>query len=320
VVRQFGIRLLHLVIVFVLVAALGFMLLHLAPGDPAQLKAGLYATPAQIAAARHQLGLDKPFVVQLWNWLRGLPAGNFGQSYTDAQPVSTIIAQCLPASLQLSIMAFVIIVIVAVPLGVISAVRRNGISDRAGRGLALFGLAVPNFVLGLLLVFVFGWWIPNLLPYEGYVSFASNPVSAFEHTLLPAVALALTPIGLVSRLTRTSMLEVLDQDYIVAAQAFGVPRRTIIWRDAVKNGVLPVITALGLVFGFLLSGAVVVETVFSIPGLGRQLIQSFGVRDYPVAIGVMLVFAIGFLVMNLIADVVAITVNPRLRRLASSES
>jgi peptide/nickel transport system permease protein len=317
VIRALALRLGHLIIVFFMVAALAFLLLHAAPGDPARLQAGIYATPSQIAATRIELGLNRPIFAQFATWVGHALTGNLGVAYTDSQPVRTVIAESLGPTVQLAAVAFALIVIIALPLGVISAVRKDRAADRAGRVLTIFGLAVPNYVIGLLLVLIFGWWVPGIFPFQGYISIVGDPVAGFEHTILPAVALALTPIGLVARLTRTSILEVMNEPYVTAARAFGVSEREVIWRDVLRNGLMPVVTVLGLVFGFLLSGAVIVENIFGIPGLGRQLIQSFAARDYPVAIGVMLVFAAGFLIMSFLADVAYMVVNPRLRRAAS---
>ena len=172
---------------------------------------------------------------------------------------------------------------------------------------------MPNFVVGIFLILIFGWWIPGVLPFQGFVSFTENPWDSLLHLLLPAVALALPEIGLVARLTRSSMLEVLGQEYIVAARAMGIRERVVIWKDALRNALMPVVTIIGVIAGFLLGGSVVIESVFGVPGLGRLLIESFSTRDYPVTIGVMMFIATAFVVINIIVDVLYGVINPRVR-------
>lgn len=311
-------RLLQLIVLFLLVAILGFLLLHAAPGDPAHLVAGLYASPEQIRQVRHNLGLDRPMIVQLLVWVGHLFTGQLGTSYSTHRSVNSVLAGDVGPTVQLTVSALVLTVLVGLPLGVLSAMRANRGVDKAARMYALVGNAVPNFVFGLLLVLLFGWWVPDILPYQGYVSFFSEPAQAFAHGVLPAACLAIGPIGVVARQTRTSMLEVLGQQYVTAARALGVSRREIIWKDALKPALMPVITVLGLLVGLLFSGTVVIEDVFAIPGLGRQLVDAFSGRDYPVAIGVMLVFATAFLVVSFLTDLAYAAVNPRVRRAYAS--
>lgn len=307
-------RLGQLVLLFLLIAVLGFLLLHAAPGNPARQLVGLNATPSQVASERQALGLDKPLIVQLLSWIGHLFTGNLGTSYADHQPVTSVLAEDAAPTIQLALSAFVIAVVVGIPLGVRSGLRPGGRTDKLMRVYSPFAIAVPSFVLGVLLVLVFGWWWPHVLPYQGYVSVGSDPWQAFLHTILPALCLAAAPIGIVARQTRTSMIEVLGQEYITAARSLGVSEREIIWKDALKPALLPVLTVLGLLVGLLLSGTVIIENVFAIPGLGRQLVSAFTARDYPVAIGVLLVFATAFLVINFVTDLAYAVVNPRVRR------
>lgn len=313
-------RLAQLLLLFVLVAAIGFLLLHAAPGDPARLLAGIYATPPQIQAQRHALGLDKPLIVQLVIWIGHLFTGQLGTSYADHQSVVSVLAQDAPATIQLALSALVITVLVGIPFGVLSGLRTAGLMNNLSRAYTLVGIAVPNFVFGLLFVLLFGWWWPHLLPYQGYASVVSDPWQAFRHTILPALCLAAAPIAIVARQTRISMIEVLSQEYVTAARAFGVGEREVIWKDALKPALVPVLTILGLLVGLLLSGTVVIENVFGIPGLGRQLVTAFSARDYPVAIGVLMVFATGFLVINFLTDLAYAAVNPRIRRAYSRKA
>jgi peptide/nickel transport system permease protein len=306
-------RLAMAVPVLVCVSVVAFVLLRLAPGDPAQLQAGLNATPETIAALRHEMALDQPLPVQYLAWASHVLRGDLGVSYSTRQPVTTLIGQRLPITAQIALTALVLIVIVGVPLGIFSALGKDRAVDQAVRVVSLFGISVPNFVIGILLVLAFGWYFPGIMPYEGFVPLRDDPLGSLKTTALPALALALAQVGIVARLTRSSMLEVVNQEYITAARAFGVSERELIWRDALRNALLPVLTVLGIITGFLLGGSVVVESVFGIAGLGRLLVESFAARDYPVTIGVMLFVAVVFVLVNLFVDVLYGVVNPRIR-------
>jgi len=299
--------------VLVCVSIVAFVLLRLAPGDPAQLQAGLEASPDVVAAVRHELALDQPLPVQYLTWAGRVVHGDLGVSYSTRQPVTLLIGQRLPVTAQISITALILIVAIGVPLGILSALHKDGAIDQTVRVVSLFGISVPNFVIGILLVLLFGWYFPGIMPYEGFVPLRTDPLGSLKTTALPALALALAQVGIVARLTRSSMLEVINQEYITAARAFGVPERELIWRDALRNAMLPVLTVLGIIAGFLLGGSVVIESVFGIAGLGRLLIESFASRDYPIAIGVMLFIAVVFVVLNLIVDVLYGVINPRIR-------
>jgi peptide/nickel transport system permease protein len=299
--------------VLVCVSIVAFVLLRLAPGDPAQLQAGLNASPETIEALRHEMALDQPLPVQYLAWAGRVLHGDLGVSYSSRQPVTALIGQRLPVTLQIAFTALLLIVAVGVPLGILSALYKDRAADQTVRVVSLVGISVPNFVIGILLVLLFGWYMPGLMPYEGFVALRDDPVGSLKTTLLPALALALAQVGVVARLTRSSMLEVVNQEYITAARAFGVSERELIWHDALRNALLPVLTVLGIIAGFLLGGSVVVESVFGIAGLGRLLVESFASRDYPVTIGVMLFLAVVFVLINLIVDVLYGVVNPRIR-------
>jgi peptide/nickel transport system permease protein len=290
-----------------------FVLLRLAPGDPAQLQAGLDASPDVVAAVRHELALDQPVPVQYIAWATRVLHGDLGASYLSHQPVTLLIGQRLPVTAQISVTALILIVVIGVPLGILSALHKDRSVDQTVRVVSLFGVSVPNFVIGILLVLLFGWYFPGIMPYEGFVPLKIDPINSIKTTALPALALGLAQVGIVARLTRSSMLEVINQEYIIAARAFGVPERELIWRDALRNAMLPVLTVLGIIAGFLLGGSVVVESVFGIAGLGRLLIESFSARDYPVTIGVMLFIAVVFVLINLVVDVLYGVINPRIR-------
>jgi peptide/nickel transport system permease protein len=299
--------------VLVLVSVVAFALLRLAPGDPAQIQAGADATPETLAAIRAELALDQPLPVQYVAWARRVVRGDLGRSYQSRQPVTQLIGERLPATVQIGAVALVLIVAVGIPLGIASALRKDSAVDQVVRVTSLLGISVPNFVIGILLVLVFGWYFPGIMPYEGYVALPEDPLESLKHTLLPSLALAIAQVGIVARLTRVSMLEVIGQEYITVARAFGVSERELVWRDALRNALLPLLTVLGIISGFLLGGSVVVESVFGIAGLGRLLVESFSQRDYPVTIGVMLFIAVIFVLINLLVDLLYGVVNPRIR-------
>jgi peptide/nickel transport system permease protein len=311
--RLIASRLALAVPVLILVSVVAFFLLRLAPGDPAQLQAGPDAGPEVVQAIRRELALDQPLPVQYVAWAGRALQGNLGASYASRQPVRQLIAERLPVTAQIGALALALSICLGVPLGIVSALRKDEPADQAVRVASLFGISVPSFVIGILMVLLFGWSFPGILPYEGFVPLTQDPLSSLLHSLLPALALALAQLGIIARMTRSSMLEVVNQEYITAGRAFGVPERELIWRDALRNALMPVLTVLGLITGFLLGGSVVVESVFGIAGLGRLLVESFAQRDYPVTIGVMLFVAVVFVVVNLIVDILYGVVNPRVR-------
>lgn len=306
-------RLISAVPVLLLISIVAFSLLRLAPGDPAMLSVGLEAPPEALAKARAEMRLDDPIWVQYFTWLTDMLRGDLGTSYSDKAPVTQAIADRLPITMQLALFALALIVVVGVPLGVVSALKANTVVDQMIRVGSLAGISVPNFVVALFLVLIFGWWFPGLMPYQGYTPFSEDAFESLRTTFLPAVALAAPQIGLVARLTRSSMLEVMNQEYVSAARAMGVRERVITWKDTLRNALLPVITVLGVQTGFLLGGSVVVETVFGIPGLGRLLVESFTIRDYPITIGVMMFIAAVFVFVNIVVDLLYGVINPRIR-------
>lgn len=306
-------RVLVSVPVLLAVSVISFTLLRLAPGDPARLRAGLDATPEMVEATRQQLGLDRNVVVQYFDWLGGVLRGDLGTAYQSGAPVTELIAYRFPVTFQLTVVAMLITVLVGIPLGVAAAVWKDSLIDHGVRGASLLGMSVPGFVVGLGFVFAFGWQWPNVMPYSGFVRFSDDPWASLQHTILPAIALALPPIALVARMTRASLIETLNQDYIESARASGVNAVTVVWVDALRNAMLPVVTILGVITGTTLGGSLVVETVFGIPGMGSLLIDSFSARDYPVVIGVLLLVAAIFVVVNLLVDVLYGVLNPRIR-------
>lgn len=311
--RLFVTRLVFAVPVLLLISMVSFVMLRLAPGDPAVLQAGAGASEEAIAAMRLKLRLDDSLVEQYVFWIANVFRGDLGNSYTSGLPVAELIAARLPATIQLSLLALLLIIFVGIPLGVLSALWRNRPFDQGVRFLSLMGISVPNFVIGVLLILVFGWWITGILPFNGYVPLSDGLRDNLAHLILPAIALAIPEAGLVARLTRSSMLEVLGQEYISSARTLGIREWVVIWKDALRNALMPVVTIIGIVAGFLLGGAVVIESVFGIPGVGRLLVESFGTRDYPVTIGVMMFIAIVFVLVNLAVDMLYGVINPRVR-------
>jgi len=313
-VRRYALgRVAQAIPVLLIVSVVSFLLLRAAPGNPAVAQAGLNATPQVVKAISHQLGLDRPLWTQYWIWFKGVLQGNLGTSYSTGSPVTSILAPRASVTVELAIASLILTVVVGVPLGVWSALRKDRLPDQASRAFALTFNAVPSFVVALIFVLIFGWWTHHLLPYQGFVSIATSFGSNLAHIILPAVSMAAAPAGLVARFTRTSMLEVLSAEYVVAAKALGVPAWQLVWRDALRNALTPVLTVLGLVTGYLISGTVVVETIFSLPGLGQELVQSFNNRDYTVTISIVMIFAVAFVVINLVTDLLYGLVDPRIR-------
>ena len=286
------------------VSVLIFLMLRVLPGDPARVLAGLNASEEQVAQIRDQLGLDDSLLAQYWQFLSGVLTGDLGESARTSRPVSTEIAVRLPATLILAITATLIGSVVGVAAGVLAAVRRNTLVDHVVSGVAMMGVSMPVYWLGLLLILLFavtlGW-----LPAAG----SGEPLSI----VLPAVTLAAFSTALVSRMTRASMLEVLGQDYMRTAEAKGAPPRTVIIKHGLRNAFIPVLTVISLQFGALLGGAVLTETVFGWPGIGRLLVDSIGARDFAVVQGIVLVYAAVFILLNVVVDVLYVVVDPRIR-------
>ncbi|NBC11340.1 MAG: ABC transporter permease subunit [Planctomycetes bacterium] len=288
-----------------------FGLVRLVPGDTAAALLGARYTEADAAALRQELGLDQPLVVQYGIWLRGAAVGDFGETI-DGQPVAARIADALPVTLELMIIALGFAVVVGIPLGALAAVRRNRPTDHAAGFLGLMGLSVPGFWLGTLLILLFalvlGW-----LPSGGFVPITQDPVGNLAHMLLPGVALGLAVMAVVLRMTRASMLEVMPQAYVRAARARGLGRVSVVFRHALRNALIPVMTIIGIQAGYLLGGSVVIEEVFSLNGLGRLILYAINDRDYPLLQGAIMLVGTAFLAINLLVDIAYAWVDPRVR-------
>ena len=286
------------------VATLVFALIHFIPGDPAQAMLGETASEEDVQALRERLGLDRPLLQQYGGFLRGVVRGDLGRSLRTDEPVTQAILDRLPATLELAAAAMIVSIGVAIPLGIIAAVGRGTFVDHAATTLALAGISVPNFWLGPLLALVFavelGW-----LPVSGRGTLA--------HLILPAISLGAALAAILARMTRASLLEELREPYVQAARARGASRMRAVLRHAFRNSLIPVVTLVGLQFGAVLTGAVITETIFAWPGIGRLLIQSIGFRDYPLVQGCILFIAVTYVGMNLLTDLVYGVLDPRIR-------
>jgi peptide/nickel transport system permease protein len=305
-------RLMATIPVMGVVAIAVFALLHVTPGDPATIIAGDYATPDEVARIRTKLGLDQPFVTQVVLWLGQVVRGDLGTSIFSGLPVTTLIGQRAEATTVLAIYALIISVGLGVPLGVLAAWRRGSWVDRLVMIIAVSGFSMPVFWMGFLLVYVFSLWL-GWLPVQGYVSLRESVVACLRHLTLPAVTLSCIYLALIARMTRASMLGVLDEDYIRTAFAKGLPPRRVLVRHALRNAALPVVTIIGIGFALLIGGAVVTESVFAIPGLGRLTVDAIVRRDYPVIQGVVLVVSGVYVLINLVIDLLYVVIDPRIR-------
>jgi peptide/nickel transport system permease protein len=305
-------RALAVIPVMLVVATVAFVLIHLAPGDPASVIAGPYATPDDVAKLRSQLGLDESLAVQLVKWYGRLLRGDLGQSIFLRRPVLEAIIDRLEPTLLLTSWATLIAVLLGVPAGVVSARYHNTALDQSFMGLALVGLSIPNFLLGLLMILVFGVWL-RWLPVAGYVPLESGLWPNVRSLIMPAVSLGLVQSALIARITRSSMLDVLREQYILASRSKGLSERVVVYKHALKNAIIPTLTVIGITFAILIGGAVVIETVFNIPGLGRLIISAVLRRDYPVIQGVVLLIAVTYTLVNLAVDLAYLALDPRIR-------
>lgn len=304
-------RILLMVPVALLVTVGVFMLIHLSPGDPALIMLGEDRTPQAIAQIHRELGLDKPIYVQYLIWLGRLAHGDLGRSVTTHQAVGAAILERLPATVELGVVALVWSLLVAIPLGTIAAVRRGSLVDQVATGLTVAGVSIPNFFIGIVLIFVLSVSL-RMFPFGGYVPLSQDPVESLRHVILPAIALGTAGAAINMRFTRSSMIEVLNHDYIRTARAKGASWRRVVFIHALKNALIPVVTIVGLQIGGIIEGAVVTETVFTWPGVGRLAVESIFNRDYTVVQGIVLLAAFSYMVANLLVDLVYAWLDPRI--------
>lgn len=325
-------RLLMLIPVLLGASVLAFTLIHLAPGDPARTITGDHASPQAIAAIREKYGLDKPLPVQYWIWLKQVLRGDMGRSISSNEYVTREILERFPNTVELAICAMLLAIAVGSIAGIISASKQYSALDYTTMGIALFGISMPVFWLGIMLMMIFGVllrWLPIsgridvLIPFTRITGFYILDsiitlnfralISTIRYLILPSVALSTIPMATIARVTRSSMLEVLRQDFIRTERAKGLSERLVIYRHAVKNAMIPVITVIGLNFGLLLAGAILTETVFSWPGIGKYVVKAVTMRDYPAVQGCVMFFALIFVIINLIADILYVLIDPRIK-------
>lgn len=325
-------RLLGTIPVLLLVTLLVYGLLHLAPGDPATLLLPESATDADVAEAKARWGLDQPFYVQYFYFLANALRGDLGRSFRFAQPVSELIASRLPATVELAFFAIVIAIAIAVPLGVFAGARPDSATDNVGTMFGLFGISMPNFWFGIMLILVFAGTL-HLFPSAGRSEYgiAGRTITGFylvdsvlvgnwaglvdgiKHVILPALTLGTALAGILMRITRSSVLEITREDYVLVARAKGLMNRVVLWRHVLRNAMIPIVTVVGLELGTLLSGSIIVETVFAWPGIGNLLITGVTSRDYPLVTGIVLMYTVAFVTINLAIDAIYAVADPRIR-------
>src|SRR5438477_3444208 len=298
--------------VLLLVTAGVFALLHLTPGDPIDVMMAESVDATVKATLRAELGLDRPIAVQYVTWMGRVLRGDLGRSIRNGEPVIENVGRRIRPSLELALLAMLIALLVAFPLGMLSAARRNTPVDGAGTMFALFGICMPNFLIALLLIFLFGVTL-RWLPVSGYTDPLEDPVNGLRSLTLPAITLGLALSAVITRTLRSSLLEALAEDYVRTARAKGLSERSILRRHALRNGLIPVVTVLGLQLGGLIGGAVITEYVFALPGVGRLVVDAVFARDYPLVQGVVLLIALGFILSNLLVDLLYGWIDPRIR-------
>ena len=297
-------RLFSIIPVLIGISLLLFLMLRMLPGDPAQVLAGEMATPEEVEIIRHQLGLDRPIYTQYAFFLSRLSRFDLGRSARTQNPVTEEIWARLPNTMLLAIVAITLACLIGIPAGIISALRPYSLLDYTITVTALFGISMPVFWLGLMLVVVFAVWL-NVLPAGG--------IGTWKHVILPSFTLASFVVAFIARMTRSTMLEVLSQDYTTTARSKGLKEKVVVVKHAFRNALIPIITVVGLQFGMLLGGAVLTETVFAWPGLGRLIVDSIRARDYPMIQGAILVFGLLYILVNLAVDIIYAYVDPRIR-------
>lgn len=310
--RYIAVRLVHALPVLFGIVLIVFVMVKITPGDPAAALLGVQATPDELARVRHAMGLDRPWHEQFLRWLGDALRGDLGVSYISRKPVAELIATRLPVTVELTVFSMLLASVLGITAGVVSAVRRYSKLDYGITALALFGVSMPSFWFGILLILTFSLWL-GWLPASGYIPLSRDPVGHFQRLLMPGIALGLFLAGALARFSRTSIIEALVQDYVRTAASKGLSESAIVMRHVLKNALIPTVTVLGIQFGTLLGGAVIIEQVFAYPGIGTLLLTAISQRDYPVIHGVVLVVGAAFVLANLIVDVSYTWLDPRIR-------
>jgi len=304
-------RLLALIPTWLAIGIIAFIIVRLAPGDPAAILLGQEGIGG-IEEVHRRLGLDRPILVQLAGWLANAAQGNLGDSFFLGRSVSAAIFERIPVTLSLALLSILFAVVIGMPLGIAAALRPNSPRDTSVMGMSLLGLSVPEFFTGLILIYVFsvalGW-----MPAGGYEPISLSAYRWAKHLLMPSFALGFLQAALIARMTRSSMLEVLNSDYIRTARAKGLIESRVVWKHALRNAIIPVVTVVGMVFALLLSGAFITEVLFRLPGAGNLIISAVKRRDYPIVQGGLLIFSSAVLVMNLVVDVLYVYIDPRIK-------
>jgi peptide/nickel transport system permease protein len=310
--RYIARRLVYLLVQVFLVATIVFLLLRLVPGDPARAVLGETASEEQVATMRQRLGIDRPFVEQYAIWLGGVVRGDLGRSIINSDPVGAQIASRIGNTLELAWTAIGLALLVGIPLGIVAAVRANRGADFLVSSVAILGLSMPSFVVGTVLLLVFGLLL-RWLPQQQFVPLAANPSQHLQLLALPVVTLATSSSAVMMRMTRASMMDVVRQDYLRTARAKGLTERLVLLRHALKNALIPTVTVVGLQVGYLLGGTVLTETVFARPGLGRLLVDSIARRDIAVVQTTIMLLSATFVLVNLVVDLLYVKLDPRIR-------
>ena len=313
-VRRIRRRLVHLLIVLIAVTFLSFVVIDLLPGDAAVVVAGDNATPAQVAQVRTDLGLDRPMIVRYVDWLGGVVTGDLGRSFRTGQPVTEALAQRIPVTFELTIIAQVLALLIAVPLAIYSAYRPGRFVDRTSMTLGFGAAAMPQFVFGMVLIVLFAGGLTSILPATGYTSFFTDPLDNLRTIILPCLTLMIAEAAVYRQLLRSDMISTLQEDYILMARSKGLGPRTILLRHALRPSSFSLITLSGVNIGRLLGGTVIVETLFAIPGLGQMIVQAVFNRDYMLLQGGLLFVAVAYVVINMIIDLLYLVLDPRVRR------
>jgi peptide/nickel transport system permease protein len=305
-------RLLATIPVMAIVAIFVFAMLRMTPGDPASIIAGAAATTQDVDAIRARLGLDRPLLAQFFVWLGNMATGDFGESFFFKKQVAELVADRIEPTLMLSLTTMILSIAIAVPLGVVAAYRQGTWIDRIVMGFSVLGFSVPVFVIGYLLIYVFAIEL-NWLPVQGYQRLSEGVGGCLLRLILPSITLSVIYIALIARITRTSVLEVLGEDYIRTARAKGLTNYTVLMRHALRNAAVPIVTVIGIGIALLIGGVVVTESVFSIPGLGRLTVDAVLARDYPTVQAVILLFSFVYVLVNLLVDLAYTGLDPRIR-------
>ena len=296
----------------IVASALVFAALEIVPGDPAQVMLGINATDEAVEALRNDLGLNKPVLERYLSWITGMLQGDFGKSYTYSVAVRELVADRVTISLPLALISLFMSTAIAIPVGIYAAMKRGSFADTGIMALTQVGIAIPNFWFALLLVYFLAIWL-QLVPAGGFPGWEAGIWPALKSLLLPAISLALPQAAILSRVTRSALLETLGEDYIRTARAKGLSQRATVWKHALRNAMIPVLTILGLQFAYLLAGTIIIENVFYLPGLGRLVFQAISLRDLIVVESVIMMLVATIIVINLLVDLAYLVVDPRLR-------